>query len=85
MDLSKLLCNDSIPIKTSAGTVSSSSKPQQPPRVEGENAETETETEHDILTPERRKQFFKMAHNRQVSSVARQYPLPLDQEETKVA
>ncbi|KAF8580867.1 S-adenosyl-L-methionine-dependent methyltransferase [Ramaria rubella] len=37
----------------------------------------------DILTPAKRDQFFKMAHGRKVSSVAKHYPLPVDEDEIK--
>ncbi|GJJ12113.1 hypothetical protein Clacol_006354 [Clathrus columnatus] len=84
-DHSKLLCDvDSIPPKSPSTSSSSSSKDQQ--TVESEPPETEAEEDEDednILTPERRKQFFKMAHGRRVSSTAKQYPLPLDKDEIK--
>lgn len=38
----------------------------------------------DILTPTERKKFFKMAHGRKVSSIAKHYPLPVDEDEIKV-
>lgn len=82
MELSKLLCSSSVPLKPSFSSASTSKKAQQ--AGEGEQDKT-TPEEDDILTPELRNEFFTMAHGRKVSSIAKQYPLPLDKEEIKVA
>jgi hypothetical protein len=42
------------------------------------------DTTDDILTSTQRKQFFKMVHGRKVSSIAKHYPLPVDEDEIKV-
>ncbi|KAF8522258.1 S-adenosyl-L-methionine-dependent methyltransferase [Hysterangium stoloniferum] len=70
MDLRKILWSPSSP-------ASSPSSSHQSKTVH----EQDNDDENDIITPERRKQFFKMAHGRKVSSIAKHYPLPVDEEE----
>lgn len=41
-------------------------------------------TVDEVLTPARRKSFFKMSHGRQLSALAKYYPLPVDEEEIRV-
>lgn len=41
------------------------------------------DTTDDILTAAQRNKFFKMAHGRKVSSIAKHYPLPVDEDEIK--
>lgn len=87
MELSKLLCSVSVPSKPSSSSPSTSKTAQREgegeAEGEGEEGKATLEKEEDILTPEQRQEFFKMAHGREVSSIAKQYPLPLDKEEFK--
>ena len=70
MDLSEILCHP-VPLKHTL----SSAQPQ----------DSEDTADDDILTAAQRKKFFKMAHGRKVSSIAKHYPLPVDEDEIKVA